>query len=112
MALKPVQLAQVNGAVNAANFNLNIVDNEIVWHTGGCSVATIQMNSAVASATVTIQRSNDGRKWFALETAQMLGPLDDLSDAIDLAGFLYLRVVCGTTASGTAEFIALGKESS
>lgn len=102
-------LLQIVNNKPSTGFNLNLADNELVWHVGAYAVASIQMKSAISVATVNIQRSNDAKEWFALETPQDLGPLSDMSTVIDTAGFLYLRIVCGDTAAGTADFIALGK---
>lgn len=64
-----------------------------------------------STATVTIQRSNDGVNGFALETPQTLGPGADMSKTIDTGAFnwLILRLAVVEGAGRFADFSAVCK---
>ena len=62
---------------------------------------TMILSGTFGTAVLTVNRSNDGFRWFALETATTLGPGASMSNAIESLGFARVRVQV-TTVEGAA----------
>jgi len=92
----------IESATSSAMMNFNTLSRS-VFDVGGQIVGTVQVNvleGSVGSVAVAVQRSNDGVKFYALESATTASA-EGLSVTVNATGFRYLAVVVTTVAGGT-----------
>lgn len=86
----------------------------LVWNVLTYTTGTIQVvcDSALSTAVLTIQRSNDGVTFFDLETPKTVTSAPSISAAIDVSGFAYLALAVTTSkaATGKARVVACFKK--
>lgn len=113
MSLVWSDIAPSNETAHRVRFDLNETNNEVRFFVGPYSVATISAvkETTWATAVLTLERSIDGSNWFALETAQTLGPGSALSATIDTSAIAWLRARLSTKEGSTvyAQIRAMGK---
>lgn len=94
--------------------DLNVTQAAVYWTVGPASVFTIEsrlLSGTWGTAVVTINRSNDGYKWFAMESALTLTIGGGMTVATDATGFTRLRAQVTTVegAAGVVELVLLAK---
>ena len=92
----------ITPATSSALMNFNTL-SRAVFDVAGQIVGTVQVNvleGSVGSVVVAVQRSTDGVKFYALESATTASA-EGLSVTVNATGFRYLAVVVTTVAGGT-----------
>lgn len=100
---KLVQLQPIGNNTQEQGMDLSTTTNtEARYDVSGYDLVTVQFlpGTGVTTGVVTLQRSLDGCKGVALESAQTLGPSATMSSAIDCSGFDFLHVAVTTADSG------------
>lgn len=92
----------IASTTQSAVMNFNTLSRR-VFDVSDRIVGTVQvgvLEGSVGSVAVAVQRSNDGVKFYALESATTASA-EGLSVTVNATGFRYLAVVVTTIAGGT-----------
>lgn len=106
MSLQWTALKPIDPVINPSGFDLNgDTASYVKWDVRPLATVTVQAVAVTtwATATFAIERSLDGFNWFALESADTLGPASDISTTIDCTGFAFLRARL-SVAEGSQKF--------
>lgn len=115
MAIKYQTLAPVDQTVDASRFDLNATGTALAqgstfvyWDVRGLSTVAIQATKETtwATAVFTLERSMDGRYWWALETPETIPAGGGMSSTIDVTAMAYIRARL-STLEGSQKFAVL-----
>lgn len=115
MSLRSAILRPIDPQVSDKTFDLNVTNNYLRYDVREWSTVAIAATKQTSwgTAVLTVYRSLDGYNPFALETAETLGPGDDVTGTIDTSAVPFL-IVKVTTLEGSQKFAditATGKAS-